>query len=77
MKQANNIECLRDTAGAGRPRPEMGKIAVIFLTAVICGLGAGYFIGSGGVTPRRTIDFADVCDCREAVVGGLIGAAAH
>ena len=67
MKQTNNIECLRDTAGAGRPRPEMGKIAVIFLTAVICGLGAGYFIGSGGVSPRRAMATARVYDCREGV----------
>ena len=73
MKQANNIECSQgvvQTAGAGRTRPEMVemvKIAVIFLTAVICGLGAGYFIGSGGMTPRRAMAASSVCDCRETV----------
>ena len=50
MKHANRIEYSRDTAGARRPRPktgEMGKIAAVFLAAVICGLGAGCFIGLG------------------------------
>ena len=42
-------------------------IAAVFLTAVICGLGVGYFIGSGGVTPRRAMAASSVCDCREAV----------
>ena len=42
-------------------------IAAVLLTAVICGLGAGYFIGSGGVTPRRAMAASSVCDCREAV----------
>ena len=67
MKQANSIEYSRDTAGARRPRPEMGKIAVIFLAAVICGIGAGYFIGSVGVPSRRAMAASSVCDCREAV----------
>lgn len=67
MKQANNIECLRDTAGARRPCLGKGRIAAVFLTAVVCGLGAGYLIGSGGVSPRRAMATARVYDCREGV----------
>lgn len=42
-------------------------IVAVFLTAVVCGLGAGYFIGSGGVSPRRAMATARVYDCREGV----------
>ena len=43
------------------------RVAVVFLAAVACGLAAGYFIGSGGMTPRRAMASASVCDGREAV----------
>ena len=43
------------------------RIIAVFLAAVACGLGAGYLIGSGGVTPRRDMAAARVCDCRETI----------
>ena len=55
MKQANSTKL------------QSARIAAVFLTAAICGLGAGYFIGSGGMTSRRAMDSADVCDCLDAV----------
>ena len=46
---------------------QLGWIAAVLLAAVICGLGAGYFVGLGVVTSRRATASEDVCDCREAV----------
>ena len=43
------------------------KNVAIFLVAIVCGLGAGYFIGLGGVPSRRAMEAASACDCQKTV----------